>query len=359
MLRDVQIIQFTPDDRDLLLGHVEVTNAVRRHDAPWQHEVTEHQARGRLAYGWDLEPAVPFLGLEDGVPVASGSYSASAHDNLDTAWFDVDVHPDHRRRGLGTAMLEHLRAEAAAIGRTSYGISCWDLPSRPEAFALRHGFERRAVGVNRRQLLVEVDRSVVEDLHASALERAGDYEVLRTLGTSDDADLEALARLTAAINDAPKEGLEVEDQVFSAQRIRDYETAQRECGDLLHRVVVRHRDTGELAGQTLVAVEGERPAYAEQHDTSVVAAHRGHRLGALLKTEMLLWLAETQPQDAEIDTWNAESNRFMIGVNEALGYRVVGRAFDLQEVDAVTSPLARAIESVRVQDAELLDRLGR
>ncbi len=49
---------------------------------------------------------------------------------------------------------------------------------------------------------------------------------------------------------------------------------------------------------------------------------------------MLLWLAETQPQLQTVDTWNAESNRFMIDVNEALGYRVVGRGYDLQKVTA-------------------------
>ncbi|MGA8845071.1 MAG: hypothetical protein WB471_00460 [Nocardioides sp.] len=31
-----------------------------------------------------------------------------------------------------------------------------------------------------------------------------------------------------------------------------------------------------------------------------------------------------------MDTWNAESNGFMIDVNEQLGYREMGRAFDLQ-----------------------------
>lgn len=59
-------------------------------------------------------------------------------------------------------------------------------------------------------------------------------------------------------------------------------------------------------------------------------AHRGHRLGVLLKTEMLRWLAETQPQLETIDTWNAQSNDHMIGVNEALGYEILGRTVAYQ-----------------------------
>jgi hypothetical protein len=80
----------------------------------------------------------------------------------------------------------------------------------------------------------------------------------------------------------------------------------------------------------VVAVSDERPENAEQHDTSVVRAHRGHRLGLLLKADMLDWLAESQPQVTSIETWNAESNDAMIGVNEALGYRAMGRALLFQ-----------------------------
>ena len=50
----------------------------------------------------------------------------------------------------------------------------------------------------------------------------------------------------------------------------------------------------------------------------------------LLKTDMLRWLAEVQPQLETIDTWNAESNDHMIGVNQVLGYEVLARALAYQ-----------------------------
>jgi hypothetical protein len=99
----------------------------------------------------------------------------------------------------------------------------------------------------------------------------------------------------------------------------------------MFRTFARHRDTGELAGHTVVVGDGERPQHAEQHDTSVVAAHRGHRLGLLLKTDLNLWLRDVQPQIADISTWNAESNDFMISVNEAIGYRIMGRELEFQK----------------------------
>ncbi|CAN5275431.1 hypothetical protein BH09ACT12_BH09ACT12_29100 [soil metagenome] len=216
----MQIDLLTPDDRERVLAHVELTNAARRHDTPWVHLTTPHRDEMGLRHGWDGEPGVSFLGTEDGVTVAAGAYDTSVHDNQHIAWFDVEVHPDHRGRGLGDAMLAHLMARATDEGKTSVGISCWDTPAGFAGFGQRYGFERKAVGVNRRQHLSEVDPTVVRRLHDEARAAAGDYDLVRTLGSSDDAELEALAVLTAAINDAPKEGLEVEDQVFSAERIR-------------------------------------------------------------------------------------------------------------------------------------------
>ena len=43
-------------------------------------------------------------------------------------------------------------------------------------------------------------------------------------------------------------------------------------------------------------------------------------MGLLLKIDMMRWLAETEPQVEVLETWNNADNRFMIGVNELLGY---------------------------------------
>ena len=137
--------------------------------------------------------------------------------------------------------------------------------------------------------------------------------------------------MVAAINDAPIDDLDIEDEVFPPERVRAYEDAQEARGLLIHRVFARHRETGELAGHTVVVVDSERPQLGEQEDTSVVRAHRGHRLGLLLKADMNLWLREVQPQLETIDTWNAESNSHMIALNELVGYQVMGREFEFQK----------------------------
>ena len=285
---------------------------------------------GQLRYGWDLEPDVPFLVEDGGEVVGFAAYSISEHDNLHLAWLALEIAPDHRHRGHGSAALEALVDRSKELGRTSVGTAGWDL-DHTRTFAARHGLEQASVAVNRRQTLAEIDWADVERRHAEALAKAEDYELVRRTERTPDDELAALAEMTAAINDAPTDDLNIEDNVFTPQRVRDYETAQLARSGAFHRVYARHRGTGELAGQTVVAVEPDRPQLGEQHDTSVLRAHRGHRLGLLLKAEMMLWLRAAQPQLETVDTWNAESNDYMIAVNEALGYRVMGRELAFQK----------------------------
>jgi len=325
----MDIVPFGPDDLERLSQYVAVVNAVRELDSPWQHPATLHSEEGRFRFGWDGEVESPYVGLTDGEPVAVGRLGTSDYDNHHLAWLGIQVAPAHRRRGHGTAMLEALVADARGRGRTSIGTEGWESASTT-GFAARHGLEQKSAAIQRRQHLAEVDWPELERLHKEASAAASDYEVVRREGASPDDELDALAVMASAINDAPTDDLDIEDEVFTADRMRGYEQAQLSRGHRLFRTVARHRGTGELAGHSVVVVDDERPELGEQHDTSVVGTHRGHRLGLLLKVEMNLWLREAQPQLTEISTWNAESNDHMIGVNEAIGYRIMGRQLELQ-----------------------------
>jgi GNAT superfamily N-acetyltransferase len=342
----MELREFGADDLDDVRTYVEVQNVVRATDSPWEHPLTVREAQGGIAHGWDGDPETPFLAVVDGQVVGTAEYGTSRWDNFHIAWMGVAVHPAQRRRGYGTQMLEMLFERARADGRTTVEMPAWEIPEA-RAFAARHGFECAMVAVNRRQFPAELDRAALDRLYDEALPHASAYELVRRAGRAEEADLTALAEMAASINDAPIDDLDVEDEVFTAERMRSYEDAQEARGHRLYRVFARHRESGEWAGQSAVAVESERPHLAAQHDTSVVRAHRGHRLGLLLKLEMLRWLAEDEPQVREIDTWNAESNDHMIEVNEVLGYRVMSRGLEFQrKVDAEPSPVGAAAETV-------------
>jgi len=81
--------------------------------------------------------------------------------------------------------------------------------------------------------------------------------------------------------------------------------------------------TGEMAGLTQIFVDPEYPEWGHQGLTAVIRQHRGHRLGLLIKAAMLEWLATEEPKLERIATDNAAVNKYMIAVNETLGYELV------------------------------------
>jgi GNAT superfamily N-acetyltransferase len=328
-MSSAEIVVFGPDDRAAVRSARELLDAVSAHDSPWDPpEPVEHYAAA-LRHGWDGEPATPYLMTVEDTPVGVGSVALTQRDNLHLAWLGVTVHPDHRRRGHGRRLFDRMVEEARAAGRTSVGLDGWD-SERAVGFAAAVGLERRSQAVKRRQHVAQLAPERLQELYDGARAAAADYELVRIAGRTPPELVGPVAELMAAINDAPTDDLDMEDEAFSPERLAAYETATLRRRNRLYRLVARHRDSGELGGHTVVAVDQDRPALAHQHDTAVARAHRGHRLGLLLKADMLRWLAEAEPQVETVDTWNTESNEHMIGVNEALGYRVVARELQFQ-----------------------------
>ena len=329
MTASLQLRPVLADDLEAVTAYADIVNAVRAADVPWEHRTTVAERVGVLRWGWDLAPYQVFLVHDGERDVAVGQYAVSVWDNFHLAWVDVLVHPDHRRRGIGTYLYDALAAHARAEGRTSIGTSSWDAPG-PRAFAAAQGLELKTQEILRRQHLAELDRAELDRLWEDALPHASAYELVRLMDPLPEEDLDAMAVMTAAINDAPMGSLDIEDEVFDARRLRAVEEAHRLRNLRVYRVNARHRETGAWVGESVVAVDGEQPQIASQYATSVVRAHRGHRLGLLLKLDMLLWLAQAEPGLETIDTMNAEVNAHMIGVNELLGYRVLDRELAFQ-----------------------------
>jgi RimJ/RimL family protein N-acetyltransferase len=92
----------------------------------------------------------------------------------------------------------------------------------------------------------------------------------------------------------------------------------------VHRYTVAagHDASGELAAMTQLSVAPDDPCWGHQGLTAVTRQHRGHRLGLLVKTAMLEWLAETELVIERIETGNATANEHMIAVNDTLGFAV-------------------------------------
>ena len=326
----MELTQLSPDDTVDCADALSVFESARKADCPDAIDHTLVSYTGLLRYGWDGVPPRNILARDDaGRPVAVLAVDLPTYDNTHLAWIDVTVAPEFRRRGIGSELLGRGLEMGREAGRRSAGSDGWDLPAGL-AFAAKHGFEQKSAEVQRRQVLADLDWPKLDLLYDDARAAAEGYELLRLRDAVPDDLVDGVATMASAINDAPTDDLDIEDEVFSADRVRAFEAAMVAWDRSLCRVIARHTASGELGGHSLVGVEHERPHVGWQLETAVVRAHRGHRLGVLVKIELLRWLREAEPQLATLDTWNAESNKHMIAVNDSMGYRIVARGIQYQ-----------------------------
>jgi len=311
-------------------GAVAVLDASTALDAPHLLTETTSVLMTLLVRGWDGEPPDAGVLRDDrGRVVGVVQVYLPRWDNRHLAIVDVAVDPALRRQGLGRRLFDAAVARARADGRSVVIVHAWDRP-HASGFATALGLERVSETAQRRLDVWTLDRSALDPVRVEVEKHAGGYEVLRVPGVAPQNLVPGLLRVTEAINDAPTDAMDLQDEVSTEERLRAFESAQLAMGRRLYRVVVRHSASGELAGHTLVCVDGEHPWYGWQLDTSVLAAHRGHRLGLLLKVELLDWLAEAEPQLRSLDTWNAVSNGPMGSVNERVGFRLAASASEWQ-----------------------------
>jgi GNAT superfamily N-acetyltransferase len=257
-------------------------------------------------------------------------------ENRDHAFLRVFVHPDHRRRGTGTALVRHAARRAREHERSVLGSSAL-LGSPGEAFARRAGAKPGIVAAIRVLDVAAIAPGLVSKLRAGAAARATGYSLMSWTGPVPGDRLDGIARLMEAMNDAP---WDYEAERWDAQRVGEQLNDRLERTGLTRYTIAAVCDeTGELAAFSVLSVDPAYPEWGLQGDTGALRHHRGRRLGLLVKTAMLEWLAVTEPQLRKIDTGNAASNSYMISINEQLGFALHGHE---QHYDL---PVATVLES--------------
>jgi GNAT superfamily N-acetyltransferase len=326
-------VRVQPDDVSQVTAVAGIEDAARQVDDPDAFPLIAEMLAGQMRYGWDLEPEEHYLYNPDETadPIGVLVLDKPTRDNLHLVWAQITVHPDHRRAGHGSVIMNEALRRTREAGRTTLWVGTAEDDQGARKFVEGFGFSYASHDARRRQVLACVNHAEVQRLWADAQAAASDYCLERLQPPITDQVLGELVEVTAAINDAPMGDLTYEDEKFDMQRLRDLETAMAGRGNRAYRVIARHRDSGEVGGHTIVATHPLQPEVGGQGDTAVARHHRGHRLGLLLKIDMMHWLAEVEPQLKIIETWNNVDNTFMINVNEALGYRL-SRTFNMYEL---------------------------
>ena len=279
-----------------------------------------------------------------GKVVGTGLFEAQKVDAPE-GWIEVYVLPEHRRSGVGTAILNWLISAARADARTELNSHVLVADSAPGervpatsghgdlatndagiAFALASGFALEQVGqVNRLELPIAPELFVERAARASTV-YGDDYELLHWSGPSPEPYVEDIARLFTEMSLAdPHAGLQVSEDVWDANRVRETDERERSSPRTKLMAVARHRESGELVAFTMLDVPREVDRAVNQWATMVSAGHRGKRLGLAVKLENIRQLTDRYPGHPSITTINAEENGYMIGVNRSVGFVTVGR----------------------------------
>lgn len=251
------------------------------------------------------EPIRMLAANVDGRIVGRALYETHTGDGADAAWLATQVLPELRGIGIGTALADAVEALAASDGKKK-ALVFTPMPSS-----------------SAHQLRPPTGFGSIEALVAEAERASGaDYRVHFWERPTPEHWLDDLARLATRMStDAPTAGLEEPEDVWTVERLveSDERSARLDPRRKL-TAAVEHIPTGRLVGFTLLSVPKQRHRAADQWATLVLREHRGHGLGMLLKVANLAHLERLAPGHPSVITFNAEENRHMLDVNEAVGF---------------------------------------
>lgn len=279
---------------------------------------------------FDGSPVHAFLATDPaGKLVGCCCVKLPARENRDIAVCVLTVALGQRRAGAGTALLARCAAVARADGRTRLAaFVCDGTPGA--AFAKAKGAVGGHADILRTLTITSGMSARLAALRTAAERAATGYELLSWRGLPPEQHLSQLAVVLQSMEDAPRdEG--VEPLAWDADRVREVEQNLAGAGLEALTVVARHVASGELAACTQVRLVPSMPDWAAQQATVVAPAHRGHRLGLLVKIEMMGVLDQQAPRVRHVFTGNAGQNKHMIAINEQLGYGIssVSRMWEL------------------------------
>ncbi|MGA5424668.1 GNAT family N-acetyltransferase [Streptomyces lavendulocolor] len=262
----------------------------------------------------------------EGNPVGVASlrlFTSAGREHL--AELELHVDPAYRRLGTGSLLLSAVVAACLAEDRRSLIVeAAADSPG--EAFCEKRNF-RQALALNHLILrLDQLDEAAV--LQVAEAEHPG-YRLTGWTGTVPDDLAAAFATAKNAMNDMPVGDLDYGTENWDADRVRAMAQVIADRGDTLLTLAAVH-DGGAMAGYTEILLPRGTAPRAQQYDTAVVPAHRGHGLGLWLKTAMVRRLRAQHPGVVEIETDNAEDNVHMLAVNHRLGFRSYRRTREFQ-----------------------------
>ena len=298
-----------------LAEHYEIARAVRRENHPQLPDLSfdYHQASVRApTAGWG--PRLQWVARQCGRIVASATVNLPEGENRGSAFPQVRVAPELRRRGIGTAVLREILPTCRTEGRDVIVAGEIRAGGEGEAWALSLGFARVEARVSQTLCVADTDPAVWR------VPPPDGFRAMRWTGRAPDEVVAGVARALTAIQDAPTGESSFVWPEWTVERVRAHEDEVRGRGSELHTVVAVHEAGGTVAGLTQIEIRDGLRDIGLQQSTAVLPEFRGHGLGRFMKATLMRWLTAERPRIAHVFTGTGADNAHMIRVNLRLGY---------------------------------------
>jgi GNAT superfamily N-acetyltransferase len=117
-------VRVQPEDMSRVTAVAGIEEAARQVDDPDAFPVIAEMLAGQLRYGWDLEPEEHYLYIpeETADPVGVLVLDKPTRDNLHLVWVQITVHPEHRRRGHGSVIMNEAVRRTRAADRNTIWV---------------------------------------------------------------------------------------------------------------------------------------------------------------------------------------------------------------------------------------------
>jgi GNAT superfamily N-acetyltransferase len=256
-----------------------------------------------------------------------GSLAATAEavvfkteDNQHLMDAGINVRPDRRRLGIGSALLRLVTGVAEESGRRLVMFGTSERVPAGAEFVKKTGAEAGLAEHTNRLILSKVDAAMVDRWAKEGPGRAPGYSLVPLDGPYPDELYEKIIAVHEIMNTAPRDDLDMEDWKITPEQMRAWEKRMIATGSQRWSLFAQHDATGEWIGYTEVTWNPKQPKFVWQLGTGVRPDHRGHALGKWLKGAMLRRILDERTEADELRTGNADSNDAMLGINDALGF---------------------------------------
>lgn len=287
----------------------------------------------------DLDLVLVAATDDTGRVVGTGLLVLFGLDNTHLAELEVYVVPEARRQGIGSVVLADLESRARAAGRTALAGTTYAPVGAESAGSLFCAARGYPVASREETKLVDLRSAPAA---WPALDREveagiGSYTVLGFEDRVPAEHVEAFCGLLSVfMTMVPTGDLDLHEATWTPERLHAHEQRMAET-DRAWIGALALTPEGTACGFTELGLPRSDPRHATVGGTVVLPEHRGHRLGLAMKLQTHRRVLELFPTCEHVETGNAGVNAPMNAVNEAMGYRVVERALDVQKKVATAS----------------------